>query len=482
MKCHRCNHANDTVRNKKRCSSCRSWKDGIAPLSASARCVVLDNKAGVELRDDVSAGIDIFEDARENDSPNTKNVSCRMVGTTSGHERTGERRESPLQSIDGRSPLSPILAPPSLARRPTHQYVTRNVRPLQCSGVYEGSFWPAFTFAARSLQYTVDQLRRWAREPDFGLKSFAGSILSASLSLCLPYQGVILDRAHNPCDGFIFRAVSCTGSCSTTEKIKHCEHCASNINVARKVRRSNDPIVEPAGKQASIQKISRNPDLAELEIRQIRDENRNLRRQLARVILMDAMEKDGAVFHDGAEGDRIRRVVDIIDEPISDALRSNSATEGLEIWQIHSEHISKVSSDGKRKCGRQKYHQMLMNWAMAFLSRTSCRTYNEVAKIMIVMLPCIGTVYRKTAEIISTKNDKAYCLHMNTIRSISDRADREGWTCHQRIGVIAQDSANINAGIEHDYVTNTLKGGDESHSVAILSRMLQLLAQRVKGG
>ena len=163
-KCHRCNHANDTVRNKKRCSSCRSWKDGIAPLSASARGVVLDNKAGVELRDDVSAGIDIFEDARENDSPNnTKNASFRMVGTTSGHERTGERRESPLQSIDGRSPLSPILAPPSPARLPTHQYVTPNLRPLLCSGIYEGSFGPAFTFAAKSLQYTADQLKRWAK-------------------------------------------------------------------------------------------------------------------------------------------------------------------------------------------------------------------------------------------------------------------------------------------------------------------------------
>ena len=55
LECHRCNHANDTVRNKKRCFSCRSWKDRIAPLSASARGVVLDNKAGVELRVD---GID----------------------------------------------------------------------------------------------------------------------------------------------------------------------------------------------------------------------------------------------------------------------------------------------------------------------------------------------------------------------------------------------------------------------------------------
>ncbi len=54
-KCHRCNHANDTIRNKKWCSSCWSWKDGIAPLSASARSVVLNNKAGVKLHDDVSA-------------------------------------------------------------------------------------------------------------------------------------------------------------------------------------------------------------------------------------------------------------------------------------------------------------------------------------------------------------------------------------------------------------------------------------------
>ena len=69
---------------------------------------------------------------------------------------------------------------------------------------------------------------------------------------------------------------------------------------------------------------------------------------------------------------------------------------------------------------------------------------------------------------------------MNTIRSISDHARLENWTSHQRIGVIAQDSANINSGIEHDYVSNTLKGGNESHSVATLSRMFQAPAQKMK--
>ncbi len=71
-------------------------------------------------------------------------------------------------------------------------------------------------------------------------------------------------------------------------------------------------------------------------------------------------------------------------------------------------------------------------------------------------------------------------MHMNTIHNISDCARCEHWMSHQRIGVIAQDSANIKSGIKHDYVMNTLKGGDESHSVATLSRMFQALAQKVK--
>jgi hypothetical protein len=121
-----------------------------------------------------------------------------------------------------------------------------------------------------------------------------------------------------------------------------------------------------------------------------------------------------------------------------------------------------------------------MNWAIAFLARTSSDTYNEVSKIF--MLPHISTVYQKTSEIIMTKNDKAYCLHMNTTQSISDRAHRENWTSHQRIGAIAQDSTNINSGIQHDYVSNTLKGGDKSHCIATLSWMFNAMAQKVKDG
>jgi hypothetical protein len=43
-----------------------------------------------------------------------------------------------------------------------------------------------------------------------------------------------------------------------------------------------------------------------------------------------------------------------------------------------------------------------------------------------------------------------------------------------------EDSANINLRMEHDHITNMLKGGYESHSIATLSRMFQALAQKVK--
>jgi hypothetical protein len=69
---------------------------------------------------------------------------------------------------------------------------------------------------------------------------------------------------------------------------------------------------------------------------------------------------------------------------------------------------------------------------------------------------------------------------MKTIQSINDCAHCENWTSHQRIGAIAQDSTNINSRIEHDHVSNTLKGGDESHCIATLSQMFNAISQKVK--
>jgi hypothetical protein len=101
--------------------------------------------------------------------------------------------------------------------------------------------------------------------------------------------------------------------------------------VSNKVRGCIEPVVKRIGKQASIAKISRNPALAATEISTIRDENRRLRRQLARVVLLDAIDKDGAILPKGIEGDQIRKVVEVMDGPISKVLQSHPTTSSVEL-------------------------------------------------------------------------------------------------------------------------------------------------------
>ena len=85
--------------------------------------------------------------------------------------------------------------------------------PSECRGISNGFFGQSLAFAAKSMQRTVNQLQQWAKEPDLGVKSFTSSILLTSRSICLPYQGIVLDRMSNFREGFIFHAESCSGIC-----------------------------------------------------------------------------------------------------------------------------------------------------------------------------------------------------------------------------------------------------------------------------
>ncbi len=128
--------------------------------------------------------------------------------------------------------------------------------------------------------------------------------------------------------------------------------------------------------------------MAVMEIGMAREEIRLLRRELARTVLQEAIDKDGAVLPDGAAGDQIRRAIGIMDGPVTEALQlGGAAPEALELWQVHTEHINKVYKNGGKSRSRKNAtsHPMLMNWAIAFLARTSSSTYNEVAKIFMLI-------------------------------------------------------------------------------------------------
>jgi hypothetical protein len=103
-------------------------------------------------------------------------------------------------------------------------------------------------------------------------------------------------------------------------------------------------------------------------------------------------------------------------------------------------------------------------------------------RVALARLNALQAAVRHFTKLITTEKDEAYCLHINTIQtiSISNRAYQESWTSHQQVGAITQDSSNINLGIEHNQSIYMLKGGNMSHSIATLLQMFQALAQKVK--
>ena len=86
--------------------------------------------------------------------------------------------------------------------------------------------------------------------------------------------------------------------------------------------------------------------MAAMKISKICKENRRLCCELAQTVLQEAIEKDGAVFSDGAAGDQIRQAVDIMDGPVTEALQLGAAQEALELWRVHTEHINRVFKNG----------------------------------------------------------------------------------------------------------------------------------------
>ncbi len=114
---------------------------------------------------------------------------------------------------------------------------------------------------------------------------------------------------------------------------------------------------------------------------------------------------------------------------------------------------------------------------MTFLVRTSSSTYNDVANNHVSAACQYCLQEDGQTDYFKKQYNKAYCLHMSTIQPISDRACWEMWPSHQQVGAIAQDMANINSGI-HYHITNMLKGGNKSHSVALL-QIFQAFAQKV---
>jgi len=171
-----------------------------------------------------------------------------------------------------------------------------------CHGDSVGNLGSGLTAAAAVYKHTARCLRDFASDPDFGMKRFAASVLAKSRTFFVQLHGMHLERPDDPGQGFRLRAVSCGGNCRSLRSSR-CNECHSKKGISTlKISDTFKPTVERAGTHASIQKKSRNEQLAAIEIQLLRDEVRNLRHE--QTIMNDDMAANGEVLLGDESGER----------------------------------------------------------------------------------------------------------------------------------------------------------------------------------
>jgi hypothetical protein len=149
---------------------------------------------------------DVSEAVDENRPPNFSSPTRRGMGRTPRKRKSASSCGLSEQRLSPSSSSPPSVPPPLLA--------CSTAPPKRCTGGYDGNFGTAIEFAARAYQHTAQKLLEMVRDPDAGIKRFTESALARSWVICLPIYGVLMSRADNPSDGFVFRSVSCSGDCS----------------------------------------------------------------------------------------------------------------------------------------------------------------------------------------------------------------------------------------------------------------------------
>ncbi len=154
---------------------------------------------------------------------------------------------------------------------------------------------------------------------------------------------MLVSRADDPSNGFFFQSLSCSRDCSFS---KYCSYCSFKVT-AKEIRQSIKPdIYQSAGNRTTIQNIANSSILAVTEIWMLRKEVRCLCSQIAQSVLSNEIDKHGTHLGDDVVGDEIMPAICFMDGPITTALQDGRASEALELWHLHSKHISQVNKNG----------------------------------------------------------------------------------------------------------------------------------------
>ena len=321
-----------------------------------------------------------------------------------------------------------------------------------------------------------------SREKDFGIDEFNKSLLSGNSDMLLPHANLITKKKPDG-NGYSIHSKDCTGVAEVVpnQKVRRCADCRALSKVGRQaISRSHSPVFEPPHPCTRIDYIANDPTAADHEIRHLRALVKQLKRKKADAILQQELKRN-AIMIPPTRVVPVMEAVLIITKELENQLSGEGKSEEEEnqmiMWKSQLLHLLRVFKNGGQTRGIPVIPDML-TWSIEFLARTSVKTYEEARKLM--KLPHISYVYKCSAKIISTANERAFSLCLQTISSISLRADREEWDDNARIGFLALDSAGTSSGVQWDYRLHKMTGQCNAHKFEPLTNKFNMMANQLK--
>lgn len=243
----------------------------------------------------------------------------------------------------------------------------------KCQGVYSGNSPGVLLNVAKSMDKNAQRLRDIAREHTTTSLSFSTSDIGTSPHLLSMYNGTAVFRADDPTDGYVIRAERCTGVCSSTRSSR-CSECASRINLTRHIRyRSSKSLSDESevGKKTNIKCIVSDRNLAEAEIRTLREENKRLCAENKRYLAEAETRK---------------------------ASMENKRLYTENKWHLAQAEIRKLHIENKRLCTENKRFQVNLAAAVKAKNKKAART-NVKAKAK-------GTTVKSTTTMNEQKKNR----------------------------------------------------------------------------
>jgi regulator of replication initiation timing len=351
---------------------------------------------------------------------------------------------------------------------------------------------------------------------DTKLGSFLESNTDADLAPS--FQGLVCRKLN---EGVIIVSMECTlfatdtrtGEQLTerpTQGLARCNSCRRKADAGRKSiqRLCTSLDKETAAKFESVKSISQNPTKSNNEITSLRSkvsdltlantkmaeveeesaalklENERVKSKIekAEMILQKQFNEEeklgDLIILDGTAADYLVQIVSLIDKVIEEDLKQDGDENARIMWKIHLRHLLQLYAAGGN-ARKVKCVQLILDWSIVFLARTSKRIFNEVRKVM--RLPSYSWVCKVSSERVSRTDSKAFSICIVTLSEMRKQSEAENWSSTTKCGFLAADAAAITEGLQWNYTSNKLEGSCELQKYQQVTNKFHKMANQMNG-